>query len=180
LTEKVRELKLSNAQQNNMIGNLKLQIRAEEFPYQQKVKELEERVSFYKSQVRQKKKITEVENTERLQHEIVVMVFLSRAVFVNANGNHAQFYAAPSSQEEGIVNGYPPSNKVQHPRITTECKASVMFLSKSKIKIMDHFPLNFIVVNIFQVQMCFCFMTVTGRDMCLQKQQIIHHPLGNM
>jgi hypothetical protein len=49
LTEKVKELKITNAQQKNIIGNLNLQIRAEEFPYQQKVKELEERVSFYKS-----------------------------------------------------------------------------------------------------------------------------------
>jgi hypothetical protein len=63
LTEKVHELKLTNAQQNNVIGNLKLQIRAEEFPYQQKVKELEERVSFYKSKVRQMETFHEMENT---------------------------------------------------------------------------------------------------------------------
>jgi uncharacterized coiled-coil protein SlyX len=53
LIEKVNELKVTNAQQKNTIGNLNLQIRAEEFPYQQKVKELEEKVSFYKSKVRQ-------------------------------------------------------------------------------------------------------------------------------
>jgi hypothetical protein len=69
LTEKVHELKLFNAQQNNMIGNLKLQIRAEEFPYQQQVKELEKSVSFYKSKVRQLEKFHEMENnTARLQH----------------------------------------------------------------------------------------------------------------
>jgi len=56
LTEKVNELKITNAQQKITIGNLNLQIRAEEFPYQQKAKELEERVSFYKSKVRQMEK----------------------------------------------------------------------------------------------------------------------------
>jgi uncharacterized protein YihD (DUF1040 family) len=56
LTKKVNELKTTNAQQNNVIGNLKLQIRAEELPYQKKVKELEEEVSSYQSKVRQLKK----------------------------------------------------------------------------------------------------------------------------
>jgi hypothetical protein len=56
LTEKVNELKITNVQQKITIGNLNLQIRAEEFPYQQKAKELEERVSFYKSKVRQMEK----------------------------------------------------------------------------------------------------------------------------
>lgn len=49
LTEQVHKLQLINAQQNNRIGNLKLQIRTEEFPYQQKVNQLEECTSFYKS-----------------------------------------------------------------------------------------------------------------------------------
>jgi len=56
LTEKFKELKITNAQQKNVIGNLNLQIRTEEFPYQQKAKELEERVSFYKMEVRHGKK----------------------------------------------------------------------------------------------------------------------------
>jgi uncharacterized protein YihD (DUF1040 family) len=53
LAEKVHELKLINVQCNNQIGTLELQIKAEEFPYQQKVKELEDDISFYKSKVRQ-------------------------------------------------------------------------------------------------------------------------------
>jgi hypothetical protein len=68
LTEKVNELKIANTQQKkNTIGNLNLQIRAEESPYQQKVKEMEERVSFYTSKVRQmgKKKFQEMENTQK-------------------------------------------------------------------------------------------------------------------
>jgi uncharacterized protein YlxW (UPF0749 family) len=64
LIEKVQELKITNAQQNNINRNLKLQIRAEEFPYQQKVQELEKKVSFYQSKVRQmKKKNQEMKNT---------------------------------------------------------------------------------------------------------------------
>jgi hypothetical protein len=46
-------MKLINAQRNNRIGILELQIKAEEFPYQQKVKGLEDNVSFYKNKVRQ-------------------------------------------------------------------------------------------------------------------------------
>jgi hypothetical protein len=53
LTEKVHELKLINVQRNNRIGNLELQIEVEEFPYRNKVKELEDSVSFYKNKVRQ-------------------------------------------------------------------------------------------------------------------------------
>ncbi|PNF20166.1 hypothetical protein B7P43_G18363 [Cryptotermes secundus] len=49
LTEKVHELKLINVQRNNRIGILELQIKAEEFPYQQKAKELEDSVSYYKN-----------------------------------------------------------------------------------------------------------------------------------
>jgi hypothetical protein len=52
LTENVKELKNTHAQQRNIIAILDLQVRAEEFPYQQKAKELEERVSFYQSRVR--------------------------------------------------------------------------------------------------------------------------------
>jgi uncharacterized protein YlxW (UPF0749 family) len=93
LTEKVRELKLTNAKQNNIIGNLKLKIRAEEYPYQQKAKELEERVSFYKSKVRQMEKFQEMENALKgcnmklLQCLLVglrmVIISLNRAMFVN-------------------------------------------------------------------------------------------------
>ena len=94
MTEKVHELKLTNAQQNNIIGNLKLQIRAEEFPYQQKVKELEERVSYYESKVRQMEKFQQMENALKgcnmkslLQCFLVglhmVVISLNRAMFVN-------------------------------------------------------------------------------------------------
>jgi hypothetical protein len=53
LAEKVQELKLINAQRNNRIGILELQIKTVDFPYQKKVKELEDCLSFYKSKVRQ-------------------------------------------------------------------------------------------------------------------------------
>ena len=43
IDRKVKELKITNVQQRNEIGNLNLQIKAEEFPYQRKVNELEER-----------------------------------------------------------------------------------------------------------------------------------------
>ena len=72
-----------------------MQIRAEEFPYQQKVKELEERVSFYKSKVRQtEKNFKEMENTLKgcnmksllwcfLLGLHMVIISCNRAVFVN-------------------------------------------------------------------------------------------------
>jgi len=94
LTEKIKDLKITNAQQKNIIGNLNLQIRAEEFPYQQKAKELEERVSFYKREVRQmEKNFKEMENTLKgcnmksflwcfLLGLHMVIISLNRAVFV--------------------------------------------------------------------------------------------------
>jgi proteasome assembly chaperone (PAC2) family protein len=49
-------MKITHAQLKNIIENLNLQIRVEEFSYQQKAKELEKIVSFYKSKVRQMEK----------------------------------------------------------------------------------------------------------------------------
>jgi hypothetical protein len=51
LAKKVQELKLVNAERNNRIGILELQIKAEDFPHRQKVKELEDNLLLYQSKV---------------------------------------------------------------------------------------------------------------------------------
>jgi hypothetical protein len=60
LAKKVQELKLINAERNNRIGILELQIKAEDFPHRQKVKELEDGLSLYQSKVIQLKSFNEM------------------------------------------------------------------------------------------------------------------------
>ncbi|KDR19230.1 hypothetical protein L798_06285 [Zootermopsis nevadensis] len=49
LGKQVQELKVINAERNNRIGILELQVKAEDFPHRQKVKELQDSLSFYQS-----------------------------------------------------------------------------------------------------------------------------------